>query len=432
MTGEQLHILFCNVFEPEVRALPKAPFADVKFSFFEINCRAPRPELAGIEGLLRGCPDCTRGKVIGAAACLRQLGPTIPAPYPVETVLIPQCLHLVAPRAVVEREQADGAYCLTPGWLAHWETQLDRWGGDRGKAVTSFREGVRRVVLLDTLGDPASRSNLDAFAAAVKLPSSVVDVGLVYFEATVKNILRAADPSRRGTPIKGIEPTREQTDFAFALDLLSGLFRGLPSEEYAFQGIMDAAQMLFTPDHVRVLALRTGKEDLLYVHGERAPQAASKAVREHFLACTGTHVMSGDGAGFLFRLALGDDEIGIVEVSRVTIPVAVNDYLALALTIAPVCAAAVDNARAHDEVRKARILVDRSQAALQSLNDDLTAAKKELRELQDVLPVCSWCNKILDEKGALARLSDYLASHKRAHVSHDICAECQGKFFDTA
>jgi hypothetical protein len=430
MTGERLHILFCNVFEPEVRALPKAPFADVTFSFFDNNCRAPRPERAGIEALLNGCSDCTRGKVIGAAACLRQMGPTVPAPYPVETVLIQQCLHLVAPRGVVEREQADGAYCLTPGWLARWETQLDRWGGDRAKAVASFREGVRRVVLLDTLGDPASRSSLDAFAAAVKLPSSVVDVGLGYFEATVKNILRAADPSRRGTPIKGVEPTREQTDFALALDLLSGLFRGLPSEQDAFQGIMDAVQMLFTPDHVRVLALRTGKADLLHVHGEQSPQVASEAVRKHFLACTGPHVMSGDGAGFLFRLGLGGDEIGIVEVNRVAIPAAVTEYLNLALTIAPVCAAVVDNARAHDEVREARVLVDRSQAALQSLNDDLTAAKKELRDLQDVLPVCAWCKRILDEKGALARLSEYLASYKGAHFSHGICADCQGKYFD--
>jgi hypothetical protein len=430
MTGKRLHILFCNIFEPEVRALPKALFADVKFSFFEINCHAPRPELAGIEGLLQGCPDCSRGKVVGAAACLRQLGPTIPAPYPVETVLIQQCLHLVAPRDVVEREQADGAYCLTPGWLAHWETQLDRWGGDRGKAVTSFREGVRRVVLLDTLGDPTSRSNLDAFAAAVKLPSSVVDVGLGYFEATLKNILRAADPSRRGTPIKGVEPTREQTDFAIALDLLGGLFRGLLSEEDAFRGIMDAVQILFTPDHVRVLALRAQKADLLHVHGESGTQVASEAARKHFASCEGTHAMIDDGAGFLFRLALGGDEIGIVEVSRVAIPAAVNQYLNLALTIAPVCAAIVANARAHDEVREARVLVDRSQAALQGLNDDLAAAKKELHDLQDLLPVCAWCHNILDEKGAWTRLSEYLAANTGAHSSHGICADCQGKFFD--
>jgi hypothetical protein len=430
MTGERLHILFCNVFEPEVRALPEGQFADVTFSFFDNNCHAPRPERSGIDALLKACPDCTRGKVVGGSACLRRLGPTIPAPYPVETVLMQQCLQLVAPRGVLEREQADGAYCVSPGWLAHWETEIEKWGVNRENAGAMFGDGVRRVVLLDTRVDPDSRKNLEAFAAAVKRPSAVVPVGLGHFETTLKNILRAADPSRRGTPIKGIEPSREQTDFALAMDLLGDLFGGLLSENDAFQGIMDSVRTLYAPDHVRVLAVRPQKADILHVHGEPAPQVASEAVRNHFLACTGTHMMTGDGAGFLFRLSLGGDEIGIVEVSRVAIPAAITNYLSLALAIAPVCAAVVASARAYDDAREARTQLDRANTALQSANDDLAAVKKELDKLHDVLPVCAWCNSILDEKGAWTRLSEYLQAYTGSHFSHGICANCQAKFFD--
>jgi hypothetical protein len=430
MTAERLHLLFCDLFKPEVRALPKAAFAGIKFSFFDSNCYVPRPERLGIDRILESCSDCTRGKVIGGATCLRQLGPTVPAPYPVDTVLVQQCLHLVAPRNIVEREQADGGYCITPGWVINWETQIERWAADRGSKASSFGDGLKRIVLLDTLGDPASRRKLEAFATAMKRPFSVMDVGFAHFEASVKNIVRAADPSRRFTPLRGIEPAREQADFAMALDLLGGLFRGVLSEESAFQGIMDAVKMLFAPDHVRVLAVRQEKADMLYVYGETAPRVASESMQKHFSACKGTHFLADDGSSFLFRLALGGEEIGIVEVSRVAIPAAVQLYVNLALTIAPVCAAVVANARAHDDTREARMLVDRANAALRSANDELNAATTELRNLQGVLPVCAWCSKILDEQGAWKRLSEYLATYAGAHFSHGICSDCQGRFFD--
>ena len=235
------------------------------------------------------------------------------------------------------------------------------------------------------------------------------------------------DPYQGGTPIRGIVPTRDLTDFAQALSLLGGLFRGHPSEDAACQGIMDAVQMLFTPDHVRILALNPASADVLHVHGESAVPA-SEAVRKHFAACEGTHLVSEDGASFVFRLAVGSDTVGFVDVSRVAIPNAVPSYLNLALTIAPVCAAVVAGARAYDEVREERASVERSRFALQSANEELASLKKQLRTLQGVFPTCAWCKGIIDEAGAGARLSAYLAAYPAADSNHGICANCQGNF----
>lgn len=429
MIEERTHLLLCDVYEPEVLALPKGRFEEVTFSFFDDRCRMPLLMWPDVSGLLGGCDGCTQAKVLGAASCLRQLELDESAPYPVEKVTMQQCLHLVAPRSLVDGEQEDGGYCVTAGWLAHWQVHLDRWGFDHETAAAFFGESAKRVVLLDTLRDEGSRRALEAFAAAVQLPHRVVDVGLGHFEATLVNLVRSRSPRRRRSSDRRVERPQEQADFALALDLLGTLFREVRAESGAFAGIMDALKMLFAPGHVRVLALHQGHPAVLHVLGAASPREATDAMCSHFARCAGTHAVAEDAAGFLFRISLGDMAFGIVEVDRVAIPAALPQYINLAMLIAPVCAAVVANARAHDEVRAARESLEQSNAALQRSNDELVAARKELQSLQDVLPVCAWCKKILDEEGAWTRLAEYLADHTGAKLSHGICRPCIEKNF---
>jgi hypothetical protein len=159
---------------------------------------------------------------------------------------------------------------------------------------------------------------------------------------------------------------------------------------------------------------------------------ATASLREQFAACFDGHSVAQDGTGFQFRMALGDATMGIVEVGGVAIPSAVPEYVNLSLEIAPVCAAVVANARAYDEVRAARESLERANAALQKTNDDLMAARAELRELQEVLPICGWCHSILDQEGAWSRLAAYLVANSGAKLSHGICAKCLEKAFEPA
>jgi len=52
---------------------------------------------------------------------------------------------------------------------------------ERGVAVEFFAESARKLVLLDTLVDPASGYNLAEFADFVRRPSDTKPIGLDYF-----------------------------------------------------------------------------------------------------------------------------------------------------------------------------------------------------------------------------------------------------------
>lgn len=77
---------------------------------------------------------------------------------------------------------------------------------------------------------------------------------------------------------------------------------------------------------------------------------------------------------------------------------------------------------------KARFAADaerRYQAEIHQLrNVELEKALKEIRTLSGLLPICSSCKKIRDDKGYWTQLEDYLGSRTGAKFSHGICPDC--------
>ncbi len=63
---------------------------------------------------------------------------------------------------------------------------------------------------------------------------------------------------------------------------------------------------------------------------------------------------------------------------------------------------------------------------------DLTEKKKaeeEIRTLQGILPICSYCKQIRNDKGYWSRIESYISEHSAAEFSHSICPECMNKYF---
>ena len=63
------------------------------------------------------------------------------------------------------------------------------------------------------------------------------------------------------------------------------------------------------------------------------------------------------------------------------------------------------------------------------LNEELNAAMKEIKQLQGILPMCSFCRKIRDHNNAWVMLEKYIADHSDAQVSHGLCPDCYKKYY---
>lgn len=60
----------------------------------------------------------------------------------------------------------------------------------------------------------------------------------------------------------------------------------------------------------------------------------------------------------------------------------------------------------------------------EKLIQDLEAALAQVRTLKGMLPICSSCKKIRDDKGYWNQIEEYIAAHSHAEFSHGICPDC--------
>ncbi len=70
-----------------------------------------------------------------------------------------------------------------------------------------------------------------------------------------------------------------------------------------------------------------------------------------------------------------------------------------------------------------------SEKRKEKLIGELHAALEEVKALQGILPICSNCKKIRDDKGYWNLLESYIEKHSSASFSHGMCPECSDKFY---
>jgi phosphoserine phosphatase RsbU/P len=55
---------------------------------------------------------------------------------------------------------------------------------------------------------------------------------------------------------------------------------------------------------------------------------------------------------------------------------------------------------------------------------ELEAAISQIKQLQGLLPICSYCKKIRDEQNYWQRVDSYLTEHTDVMFSHGVCPDC--------
>jgi phosphoserine phosphatase RsbU/P len=64
------------------------------------------------------------------------------------------------------------------------------------------------------------------------------------------------------------------------------------------------------------------------------------------------------------------------------------------------------------------------QKALVGRVRELEDALSQVKQLQGLLPICSYCKKIRDEQNYWQRVESYLSAHAQVVFSHGICPDC--------
>jgi DNA-binding response OmpR family regulator len=83
----------------------------------------------------------------------------------------------------------------------------------------------------------------------------------------------------------------------------------------------------------------------------------------------------------------------------------------------------VDPAEFHARLRVGeRVLA--LQSELEQRVRDLEKAIREVQELQDLLPIFSYCKKVRDDKNYWHQVENYMVHRTGARVTHGICPTC--------
>jgi len=81
----------------------------------------------------------------------------------------------------------------------------------------------------------------------------------------------------------------------------------------------------------------------------------------------------------------------------------------------------------HEELR-ARLMVGVRMVDLQKILADrvrdLEEAMARVKQLSGLLPICSYCKKVRDDKNYWQQVEAYIGRHSEAQFSHSICPDC--------
>ncbi|MBF0277547.1 MAG: hypothetical protein HQM13_07150 [SAR324 cluster bacterium] len=99
----------------------------------------------------------------------------------------------------------------------------------------------------------------------------------------------------------------------------------------------------------------------------------------------------------------------------------INDYIEVLslysslLSVYKITLVVLGNANLHQTVKM--------------LEQNLSDAKEEVKQLRGILPICSHCKKIRDDKGFWNHLEEFISERTEAEFSHGICDKCVSEHY---
>jgi len=76
------------------------------------------------------------------------------------------------------------------------------------------------------------------------------------------------------------------------------------------------------------------------------------------------------------------------------------------------------------EKEEKNIQLENMAAELDAQVTELEATLDQVKQLEGIIPICSYCKKIRDDQASWHRVEDYISAHSDAQFSHGVCPDC--------
>ncbi|OGW19553.1 MAG: hypothetical protein A2077_05690 [Nitrospirae bacterium GWC2_46_6] len=87
----------------------------------------------------------------------------------------------------------------------------------------------------------------------------------------------------------------------------------------------------------------------------------------------------------------------------------------------------VNRKRIEEELRRHR---EELELLIEERTKNLRKTLAEVKTLRGILPICSYCKKIRDDKGYWEQMELYIRDHSEAEFSHGMCPDCAKKAYE--
>ncbi|MBI4284447.1 MAG: DUF1638 domain-containing protein [Chloroflexi bacterium] len=387
--AEKRCILVCSHLSSEVAAaISPEERAEIAVSVFP-GCGTQQPTR---DELVKMATSCARefGAVLLIGGCCTTGLQELPAGSELSDASpTARCFDLIAGKALTDFYVEQGAYLVTGGWLKCWRQHIDFLGFDQATARDFFRESASRIVLFDTGLYQRSREHLREFADFVGLTHEALPVGLDLLRLFLNGKLREWRLEGASESSTGALARQQAADCMMAFELLSTMTR-TRTETEAVQQMLELFTGLFQPKKLAyspIAAERIGPP-----LAASAPTGAGAG--EALLSSPDTpYAWTPSDTGFILRVGEPDDILGLLEVDDFAFPQHKAHYLNLALVLVKVCAMAISNARAYEELQNYRDHLERMveirTAELRQANEVLAQKVLEQQRAEDELRTLS-------------------------------------------
>lgn len=83
----------------------------------------------------------------------------------------------------------------------------------------------------------------------------------------------------------------------------------------------------------------------------------------------------------------------------------------------------------HSQIQSLNGSLEIANKLMKDQNSELENALAEVKQLSGMLPICSFCKNIRDDKGYWKQIESYIRDHSEAEFSHGICPDCVTKHY---